>query len=119
MERKSIYEIYHLYLQVILIMIQEINRESHKRIPGLDVYRMLSVLFVFLFHTHIHLGCQYGILNDFINMGAIFMTAFFLLSGHLSFFTNYKINLFNINNTKRFYIKKIIAIIPLYYVSAV
>ena len=34
-----------------------------------------------------HIGCDYGILNGFISMGATFMTAFFLLSGFSLFYT--------------------------------
>ena len=54
------------------------NESFHKpeHIVGLDIYRVLAVLFIFLFHSQIHLKCYYGIFNDFIKMGAIYMTAF-------------------------------------------
>ena len=32
---------------------------------------------VFLFHSAMHLGCDYGVFQEFVQMGAIFMTGFF------------------------------------------
>lgn len=86
---------------------------------GLDIYRIVSVLFVFLFHSNIHIGCYYGIMNNFINMGAIFMTAFFLLSGYCLFFTYHNKDLVKIQNIQLFYLKRIIGIFPLYYFVAI
>ena len=43
---------------------------------------------VFLFHSNIHIGCDYSILTPFINMGAIFMTAFFIISGFSIYYVN-------------------------------
>lgn len=63
---------------------------ANKRIYGLDLFRVISVLAIFLFHSHIHIGCSYGVLNTFINSGAIFMTAFFLLSGYVIYYTSAK-----------------------------
>lgn len=51
-------------------------------------------------------------------MGAVFMTAFFMLSGY-SLFINYADeNIIGINHLKKFYIKRIIGVIPMYYVTA-
>lgn len=55
---------------------------------GLDVFRAVSVLMVCAFHTNIHLGATYGLITPFVSMGAIFMTAFFMLSG-FSLFVNH------------------------------
>ena len=50
------------------------------RLIGLDLFRIFAVLVIFFFHTG-HIGCSYGLLRGFIGQGAIFMTAFFMLSG--------------------------------------
>lgn len=86
-----------------------------KRIIGLDIYRIFLAIIVFLFHSRIHLGCNYGICNNFIDMGAICMTGFFLLSGFVLFSGYNNTNLLKIHNIKKFYLKRLIGIIPMYY----
>lgn len=100
-------------------MTQKILQKETERLIGLDLFRIIAVLFVFLFHSHIHIGCQYGFLNDFINMGAIFMTGFYLLSGYALFYANSKNDLSKLENIKTYYLKRFIGIMPLYYVVAV
>lgn len=96
------------------------NRIMEKeRLEGLDILRITSALVTFLFHSHIHRNCQYGIFNDFINMGAIFMTAFFMLSGFSLFISNNTTNIIDLHNMKKFYIKRIISIVPMYYFIAI
>lgn len=56
-----------------------------RRYVGLDVLRIVSALVVCMFHTTIHLGCDYGILQGLSKSGAVFMTAFFMLSGFTLF----------------------------------
>lgn len=90
-----------------------------KRVVGLDVLRILSMLIVFLFHSKLNYNCNYGIFNDFIGMGAIFMTLFFILSGFSLFMTYNKENVIEILGLKRFYIKRFISIIPMYYFMAI
>lgn len=90
-----------------------------QRIVGLDLFRIGLAILVFLFHSHIHvLKCDYGFMNAFVDMGAIAMTGFFLLSGYVLDFTSRNKNLADIKEIKRFYIKRLIAIIPLYYAYA-
>lgn len=89
------------------------------RIVGLDIYRILSVLMIFLFHSHIHIQCDYGIFTPFVSMGAIYMTAFFMLSGFALFLTWKAKDLQDISVIKKFYIKRIIGIVPLYYTVAI
>lgn len=43
-----------------------------KRLVGLDYIRVFSVLVICAFHTSIHLHCNYGIVQDFIQNGAVF-----------------------------------------------
>lgn len=62
---------------------------SRKRLCGLDVLRLMSVLVIFLFHSNGHLHCSYGVLNAFVSMGAVFMTAFFMLSGYVIAYKSY------------------------------
>ncbi|MFR8329050.1 MAG: acyltransferase family protein [Clostridium fessum] len=58
-------------------------------------------------------------MNDFISMGAIAMTAFFLLSGYSMYLSYENKNLGRIADMKLFYIKRFLNILPLYYVVAI
>ena len=91
---------------------------NNNRNIGLDIYRISAVLVIFMFHSWIHLQCDYGIFMPFIQMGAIYMTAFFLLSGFVLYLTYQKKDLSNINDVKLFYKKRLINILPAYYVVA-
>lgn len=89
------------------------------RVVGLDLMRISMALLIFLFHSRIHvLHCSYGILNSFVDMGAIAMTGFFLLSGYVINLSYGRKDLSNSKELKRFYIKRLISIIPLYFVWA-
>ncbi len=88
---------------------------KNERLAGLDIFRILAAFVVFLFHSNIHVGCYYGILNEFVNMGAVYMTGFFLLSGYVLYYTYSKRNLSCVENLKIFYLKRAIGILPLYY----
>lgn len=93
-------------------------REGRKgRVVGLDYMRISLAMLVFLFHSHCYvLKCDYGILNGFVNMGAIAMTGFFLLSGYALNLSNGSFE--NASDIKKFYIKRLISILPLYYAYA-
>ena len=89
------------------------------RLIGLDLFRICLAILVFMFHSHIHvLKCDYGFLNAFVDMGAVAMTGFYLLSGYDLDFSSRKKNMTDIREIKRFYVKRLIAILPLYYVYA-
>ncbi len=51
-------------------------------------------------------------------MGAIYMTAFFLMSGFVLYYTYREIDLHSLNNIKEFYLRRVIGIMPVYYVVA-
>lgn len=76
--------------------------------------RISLALIIFLFHSQMHFHCSYGILNRFVSVGAITMTAFFMLSGYVLEISNNKLDLSNISTIKTFYIKRLISIMPLY-----
>ena len=81
---------------------------------GLDLFRVIAAFTVFLFHSSIHMGCTYGIFQDFVSMGAVFMTGFFLLSGFVIFKTYSKREITKISEIKNFYLKRLITLIPVY-----
>lgn len=89
--------------------------EKSKRLSGLDIFRVMAALMIFLFHSALHLGCHYGVLSSFINMGAIFMMGFFMLSGFVLFVTWKQKNLSDLFTIKSFYYKRFINIYPLYW----
>jgi len=91
---------------------------NHKRIAGLDVLRVLMALLIYMFHSRGHFCCSYGFLNDFVEVGAIAMTGFFALSGY-SLRLNYgDRNLMEKKELGRFYVKRMLGVLPLYYTLA-
>ena len=90
------------------------------RIVGLDILRVGLTLLIFMFHSHIHLlHCSYGIFDDFVNMGAIAMTGFFMLSGYSIQISSGSKDMTNTVEIKQFFTKRLSAILPLYYVYAI
>lgn len=89
-----------------------------KRIYGLDVLRIISALTVWAFHTNIHLGAKYGFLTDFVSMGAVFMTLFFMLSGYSLFISNAGKTFTSNGCLKRYFKKRFFGIMPMYYIAA-
>ena len=65
-----------------------------------------------------HFGCSYSYLTDFVSVGAIAMTGFFLLSGYSLRLVYGAQNLMEKHNIGRFYLKRILGVIPLYYFFA-
>lgn len=90
-----------------------------ERLIGLDIFRVIAALAVFFFHSLIHIGCRFGFLSDFFEMGAIFMTGFFILSGYGIYTSNVKKDLTRLGEIKGFYKKRAISILPAYYVVAI
>lgn len=89
-----------------------------QRYVGLDILRIVSAVVVCMFHTTIHLGCNYGILQGLSISGAVFMTAFFMLSG-FTLFVNWGGKSFNnFALVKSFWLKRVISIIPIYLIVA-
>lgn len=39
------------------------------RLVGLDILKIVLALIVLMFHSVMHLGCNYGILQNFMSMG--------------------------------------------------
>lgn len=90
-----------------------------RRYIGIDILRIVSVIVVFAFHANMHVGVSWGGLNAFISHGHVFMTAFFMLSGFSLFIGYNSRNLIDIDNIKSFYIRRLIAVIPLYYLIVI
>lgn len=88
---------------------------AHPRIIGLDIIRISLMLLIYLFHSHMHYHCDYGLLNSFISMGAIAMTAFFMLSGYSLHIADGQKNLTDKTSLRQFYAKRFWGIMPLYY----
>lgn len=94
--------------------------EKTKRLYSLDIFRIISAFFVFLFHAKIHINVDFGIFNNFIEMSNIFMVAFFMLSGFSLYYSNYaKSNQFIGGGYKcmvNFIKKRFLNIFPLYII---
>lgn len=89
------------------------------RLYGLDILRIAAALFVCAFHTNIHLGANYGFLTDFVRMGAVFMTLFFILSGYSLYISNSGESFSSGEGLKKYFKKRFISIVPMYYVVAI
>lgn len=85
------------------------------RIAGLDLMRISLALLIYMFHSWMHFGCTYSYLTDFVSVGAMAMTGFFLLSGYSLRLVYGEQNLMEKHNIGHFYLKRILGIIPLYY----
>lgn len=96
--------------------VSENSISQRKFYPFLDYMRILSAFFVFLFHSNIHLGIHYGVLNPFVNTGAIFMTVFFMLSGIVLALNYGDKDLTCLSEYILFIKKRIISIYPAYIV---
>lgn len=64
------------------------------------------------------MGCGYSYLNDFVSVGAIAMTGFFMLSGYALRLVYGEQDLIEKHNLAKFYVKRLLSIIPLYYAFA-
>ena len=89
------------------------------RAAGLDLFRVVAAVMVLLFHCNIHHESNFGPLTGFVSMGAVFMTAFFMLSGYVLFLTYKDKSLVLAPALKNFYLKRVFGIFPLYLVVAV
>lgn len=94
-------------------------KKNKERVVGLDMMRIAMAILIFMFHSRIHvLNCSYGILNSFVDMGAIAMTGFFMLSGYVLNLTYGGKDMSCFEEIKHFYKKRLISIMPLYFVWA-
>ena len=92
--------------------------KMQNRAAGLDLFRVVAAVMVLLFHCNIHHESNFGPLTGFVSMGAVFMTAFFMLSGYVLFLTYKDKSLVQAPALKNFYLKRIFGIFPLYLVVA-
>ncbi len=99
-------------------MIIDKSKMQH-RAAGLDLFRVVAAVMVLLFHCNIHHDNSFGLLTGFVSMGAVFMTAFFMLSGYVLFLTYKDKPLVQGGALKNFYLKRIFGIFPLYLVVSV
>ena len=96
-----------------------IDKEKAKqRAAGLDLFRVVAAVMVLLFHCNIHHDNSFGLLTEFVSMSAVFMTAFFMLSGYVLFLTYKDMPLVQGGALKNFYLKRVFGIFPLYLVVA-
>lgn len=95
------------------------EKKISQRAAGLDLFRVVAAVMVLLFHCNIHHDSSFGPLTGFVSMGAVFMTAFFMLSGYVLFLTYKDKSLVQVPALKNFYLKRIFGIFPLYLVVAV
>ena len=87
---------------------------TNTRMAGLDIFRVMAVLVVLMFHTKINHGCDFGFADGFVRMGAVFMTGFFMLSGFVLYANYGSENTMELPLLKRLYFKRFISIFPLY-----
>lgn len=91
----------------------------NQRLVLMDVLRVSLALLIYMFHSNMHFQCSYGWLNDFVSVGALAMTGFFMLSGYVLRFVYGERNLLTKKELKDFYLKRLLGVIPLYYFIAI
>lgn len=94
------------------------GRNKIGRIAGLDILRISLAILIYMFHSRMHFGCSYSYLNDFVSVGALAMTGFFMLSGYSLCLVYGKKNLTEKKQLLMFYVKRMVSILPLYYFTA-
>lgn len=87
---------------------------NKKRLIGLDLFRIIAAFVVYTYHAALLFNCDFGIFKKFANMGALFMSGFFLLSGFAIFSTNKQKNLIKVAELKPFYLKRLVGLMPPY-----
>ncbi|GEM_PF-2468754 len=90
-----------------------------EKMTGLEIFRIIAALSVFLMHSLSRLGTDYGPLQALVSAGTAYMTGFFILSGFVLTVTNAEKDLQDPAEVKRFLKKRIIGLMPLYLVIAV
>lgn len=89
------------------------------RVIGIDIFRIALALLIFMFHSWMHFGCDYYFLTNFVSVGAIAMTGFFLLSGYALRLVYGHQNIIEKHNLVQYYIKRILSVLPLYYFASI
>lgn len=91
------------------------NLFSKQRLIGLDLFRIAAALITFWFHSIIHFDCNFGLLQEFLGMGAVMMTGFFMLSGFSLYYVYDGYDLMQMDGMKKFFTKRLVGIVPMYY----
>ena len=86
-----------------------------KRRIGWDILRIVFAGIVFAFHANIHLHLTFGLLTDYVSVGAFCMTGFFMLSGAV-LYLKYGEKTLDKSEILEFYQKRLKGILPLYFV---
>ena len=94
------------------------NAPRGGRLRSIDLFRALCALMVFLFHSNIQLGVDYGFLDRFVGKGHLFMVAFFMLSGFCLYYVDWRRGRFaqgpGLGDVGAFLKRRLAAIYPLY-----
>ena len=87
-----------------------------KEILPLTFFRFVTAFMVFLFHVRIYfnLDLHAALLNSAISQGAVFMTAFFILSGFVLRYAYRGVDLLETENLKNYYLRRFAKIYPSY-----
>lgn len=100
-----------------------ILKDNHisNEIEALTSLRFLIAFIVFLFHFRIHLGFSVGIkiIDKFIVNGAVFMSAFFVLSGYIMSYVYQNKDFSKKSELFSFYLKRFAKIYPVYFVATI
>lgn len=84
----------------------------------LTFFRFVAAFMIFLFHMRIHFAfdTHFVLLNKATSQGAIFMSAFFILSGFVLRYAYYDSDLLDKTKLKKYYLRRFAKIYPAYFV---
>ena len=89
-----------------------------ERVPCLDILRILAIIVIFIGHSANQFNCYYWCFQPLVLARSASMSLFFLLSGSVLFINYSHINMKDNKEIFHFYIKRLAAIIPTYYLIA-
>lgn len=100
--------------------VNNLKISNYKKIGSLNLLKFALVFITFLFHWNVNFSVVFSsrFVNDFVNAGAFAMSGFFVLSGFLLYYIYSKSDFSNFDYLKKFYLKRIIKILPsCYFIS--
>ncbi|MEG0693382.1 MAG: hypothetical protein RR444_09920, partial [Oscillospiraceae bacterium] len=85
------------------------------KIYNFNLVNGIIPVIILLFHLNLHFGISFGVIEEFISQGAIFMTLFFMLLGFVLYYNYCKKDLLVPGALKSYTIKRFSKIYPPYF----
>ena len=96
-------------------------KKNNNRLVLIDILKILFALFVFMRHSATMGGCKYPIISTdyLVEVNNVMMSAFFIISGFSLYYVYSKKKMDNISECMKFYKKRALSILPIYFLLMV